>query len=250
MIQGNELTQIETVLVAGDLAKLSADQRLTYYQRLCESLGLNPLTQPFQYLQLSGKLVLYATKSCTEQLRQLHGVSITGITSAQVGDVYIVTATAADKNGRTDCATGAVAIAGLKSDALANALMKSETKAKRRVTLSLCGLGMLDESEVETIPGAVRAPVALPVTNGHAVAPVPAPDPLPAVDAEPAEYRGDITDLQGLCNWAIDLWPDVFTGDDAVKAALRAHGTKTWSKNTDVAALMRMLVHVAKVRSV
>ena len=79
MIQGNELTQIETVLVAGDLAKLSADQRLTYYQRLCESLGLNPLTQPFQYLQLSGKLVLYATKSCTEQLRQLHGVSITGI---------------------------------------------------------------------------------------------------------------------------------------------------------------------------
>ena len=165
MIQGNELTQIETVLVAGDLAKLSADQRLTYYQRLCESLGLNPLTQPFQYLQLSGKLVLYATKSCTEQLRQLHGVSITGITSAQVGDVYIVTATAMDKNGRTDCATGAVAIAGLKSDALANALMKSETKAKRRVTLSLCGLGMLDESEVETIPGAVRAPVALPVTR-------------------------------------------------------------------------------------
>ena len=248
MIQGNELTQIETVLVAGDLAKLSADQRLTYYQRLCESLGLNPLTQPFQYLQLSGKLVLYATKSCTEQLRQLHGVSITGITSAQVGDVYIVTATAMDKNGRTDCATGAVAIAGLKSDALANALMKSETKAKRRVTLSLCGLGMLDESEVETIPGAVRAPVALPITNGHAVAPVPAADPLPAVDAEP-EPANEITDLTGLCNWAMDLWPNVFTSDDEVKAALRAHGTKTWSKNTDVAALQRMLEHVAKLRS-
>ena len=248
MIQGNELTQIETVLVAGDLAKLSADQRLTYYQRLCESLGLNPLTQPFQYLQLSGKLVLYATKSCTEQLRQLHGVSITGITSAQVGDVYIVTATASDKNGRTDCATGAVAIAGLKSDALANALMKSETKAKRRVTLSLCGLGMLDESEVETIPGAVRAPVALPITNGHAVAPVPEADPLPAVYAEP-EPSNEITDLTGLCNWAMDLWPNVFTSDEDVKAALRAKGTKTWSKNTDVAALQSILEQVAKLRS-
>ena len=249
MIQGNELTQIETVLVAGDLAKLSADQRLTYYQRLCESLGLNPLTQPFQYLQLSGKLVLYATKSCTEQLRQLHGVSITSVTSAQVGDVYVVTAAATDRQGRTDCSTGAVSIGGLKGDALANGLMKAETKSKRRVTLSLCGLGMLDESEVETIPGAVRAPMALPVTNGHAVAPVPAADPLPAVDAEP-EPANEITDLTGLCNWAIDLWPNVFTSDDAVKAALRANGTKTWSKSTDVAALKRMLEHVAKLRSV
>ena len=59
----------------------------------------------------------------------------------------------------------------------------------------------------------------------------------------------EITDLQGLCNWAIDLWPDVFTGDDAVKAALRSNGTKTWSKNTDVAALQRMLEHVAKLRT-
>ena len=246
MIQTNEQTQIEQVLVAGDLAKLTGDQRLAYYQRLCETLGLNPLTQPFQYLQLSGKLVLYATKSCTEQLRQLHGVSITGITSAQVGDVYIVTATASDKNGRTDCATGAVAIAGLKGDALANGLMKAESKAKRRLTLSLCGLGMLDETEIETIPGAVRAPMALPVTNGHAVAPVPAPDPLPAADPQPTD---EVTDLRGLCNWAIDLYPQVFTSDDAVKAALRTHGTKTWSKNTDVAALQRMLEHVAKTRT-
>jgi hypothetical protein len=30
--------------------------------------------------------------------------------------------------------------------------MKAETKAKRRVTLSIVGLGMLDESELETIP--------------------------------------------------------------------------------------------------
>ena len=249
MIQTNEQTQIEQVLVAGDLAKLTGDQRLAYYQRLCETLGLNPLTQPFQYLQLSGKLVLYATKSCTDQLRQLHGVSITSVTSAQVGDVYVVTAAATDRQGRTDCSTGAVSIGGLKGDALANGLMKAETKSKRRVTLSLCGLGMLDESEVETIPGAVRAPVALPITNGHAVAPVPAADLLPAVDAEP-EPANEITDLQGLCNWAIDLWPDVFTSDDAVKAALRAHGTKTWSKNTDVASLQRMLEHVAKLRSV
>jgi hypothetical protein len=29
--------------------------------------------------------------------------------------------------------------------------MKCETKAKRRVTLSICGLGMLDEAELDTV---------------------------------------------------------------------------------------------------
>ena len=37
--------------------------------------------------------------------------------------------------------------------------MKSETKAKRRVTLSLCGLAVLDELEVETIPNATKQQV-------------------------------------------------------------------------------------------
>jgi len=32
--------------------------------------------------------------------------------------------------------------------------MKAVTKAKRRLTLSLCGLGWLDETEIETIPDA------------------------------------------------------------------------------------------------
>ena len=31
-------------------------------------------------------------------------------------------------------------------------MMKAETKAKRRVTLSICGLGVLDETEVENVP--------------------------------------------------------------------------------------------------
>src|SRR5438445_8897724 len=35
--------------------------------------------------------------------------------------------------------------------------MKAETKSKRRLTISLCGLGILDESEVEVPPTAVTA---------------------------------------------------------------------------------------------
>ncbi len=42
----------------------------------------------------------------------------------------------------------------LSGDAKANKLMHAETKAKRRATLSLVGLGMLDESELHSIKNA------------------------------------------------------------------------------------------------
>ena len=46
-------------------------------------------------------------------------------------------------------------------------MMKAETKAKRRVTLSICGLGMLDETEVETIPHAYPVPPPAPADTGQ-----------------------------------------------------------------------------------
>ncbi len=143
---------IESVVVHGDLSKLSAAERTSYYARVCESVGVNPLTKPFEYLRLNGREVLYATRTCTDQLRGIHGVSIRITARENVGDVYVVTASATNREGRVDESTGAVVVGALKGESLANALMKAETKAKRRVTLSICGLGMLDESELDTIP--------------------------------------------------------------------------------------------------
>ncbi|EDC3025879.1 hypothetical protein JYR01_000922 [Campylobacter coli] len=139
----------ELALVKGDLSKLSDVERASYVKNLCESLGLNMLTKPFEYIVLNGKLTLYANKSATDQLRQIRKVSITKTEVAQVGDIYMVTAYAATPDGRTDCDTGALNIKNLDGDNLANAIMKAITKAKRRVTLSICGLGMLDESELD-----------------------------------------------------------------------------------------------------
>ncbi len=164
-----DATIIESVLLGGDLARLTADQRVSYYNRLCESLGLNPLTQPFKYINLQGTLKLYALKDATEQLRKIHGVSITELSSQRIDDVFVVTAKAADRDGRTDAATGAVALGTLKGEALANALMKAETKAKRRATLSICGLGMLDETETDTMgapPLVVEAPKRVELPAG------------------------------------------------------------------------------------
>ena len=149
---------IEQVILGGDLSRLPPAQKVNYYNAVCQSVGLNPLTVPFAYVKLQGKEILYARKEATEQLRKLHNVSIGELTAVVLEGVYVVTATATLLNGRRDVATGAVAIDGLKGEARANAVMKAETKAKRRVTLSICGLGMLDESEIDPEPIVEIAP--------------------------------------------------------------------------------------------
>lgn len=149
---------MERVIAAGDLSRLTPQDRVAYYIATCRSVGLNPLTKPFDYLQLNGKLVLYSTKNCTDQLRSIHAVSVDGTSRETMADVHVVTARVS-KGGRKDEDIGAVNVKGLQGEALANALMKATTKAKRRATLSICGLSFVDESELESIPDARRVTV-------------------------------------------------------------------------------------------
>jgi hypothetical protein len=146
---------VESVVIQGDLSKLTPAEKASYYAKVCESIGVNPLTRPFEYLKLNGKEVLYARRDCTDQLRSNRRVSVSIKERDTIEGVYVVTAGALMPDGRADEATGAVTIKGLTGDNLANAMMKAETKAKRRVTLSICGLGFLDETEVDSIPGAL-----------------------------------------------------------------------------------------------
>ena len=154
----NQLTIIddsalEQVLIGGDLSKLSPAQRVQYYKRTCESLGLNPLTRPFDYITLNNKLTLYAKKDATDQLRSIKGVSIDDVDLQDIGDTFVVKVKGHDTTGRSDVEIGVVRKSDMQGN-VANAQMKAVTKAKRRLTLSLCGLGWLDETEVETIPDA------------------------------------------------------------------------------------------------
>jgi len=166
---------LESVLISGDLSKLSPADRMGYYQAVCNSLGLNPLTKPFDYITLNGRLQLYALKACTDQLREKHSISIVITNKEMVDDIYVVTAMATMPDGRTDTDDGAVSVSGLRGEAHANALMKTVTKAKRRVTLSISGLGMLDESEAETIPGARTQAVDIATGEIQAGASTPRP---------------------------------------------------------------------------
>jgi hypothetical protein len=147
-----EAEAIERLVMHGDLKALTAEQRVAYHRAVCDAAGLDYRLNPFEYLTLNGKMILYAKKSCTEQLRNNRRINVQIVSRDHVGDCYVVTARAMMPDGRQDESIGAVSIGNAKGDNLANALMKAETKAKRRVTLSICGLGILDETELETIP--------------------------------------------------------------------------------------------------
>ena len=146
-------TVIESVVIGGDLSRLTAEQRVEYYKRVCESMNLNPYTRPFDYITLNGKLTLYARKDAADQLRKIHGVSIDDVEINEVGDSYFVKVKGHDNTGRADVEIGVVSKKDMQGN-IANVQMKAVTKAKRRLTLSICGLGWLDETEVETIPNA------------------------------------------------------------------------------------------------
>ena len=152
--QTGELSQkVEQVVIQGDLAPLTPQERVEYYNTVCRSLGLNPYTKPFDYISLNKKLTLYARKDATDQLRKLNQVSIDDVAINTEGNMFSVTVKGHDVSGRSDVEIGVVSKNDMQGNQ-ANAMMKAVTKAKRRLTLSLCGLGWLDETEIETIPDA------------------------------------------------------------------------------------------------
>ena len=180
---------MEKLFLKGDLSVLTSQEKVSYYNEYCKRLGLDPFTQPFKLLNLQGKEILYCDRSGTQQLSKIHSVSHEIKSREVINGCYVVTAQAS-VTGRHTESIGAVPInkangtwetassgkkflkpdgtfTALTGDDLCNAMMKAETKAKRRATLDLLGLGVLDETEVETIPNVqtIEIKEAEPVTQ-------------------------------------------------------------------------------------
>ena len=173
----DEARLIESVVVKGDISALSPAELTAYYARMCQSLGLTAATQPFALLKLNGKLVMYPTRGATDQLAAIHKLTREIIDGPKVIDlagtkmIYAV-CRATHPNGRFETAVATVPL----NDPL-NGLMKAETKAKRRATLSILGLGMLDESELDTIPASAKTNVEPPSSEDLARATAPKDGP-------------------------------------------------------------------------
>ncbi len=180
---------LESLVLRGDISGLTADQKVQHYLGMCRILGLDAATQPLAYLRLSGKEVLYVTRGATDRLAAMHGLNREIIDGPRVMDlagtklVYAV-CRATLPGGRYETATATVPL----TDPV-NVLMKAETKAKRRATLAILGLGLLDETEVDSIPGAQTvepAPARPLVDLAHALSAI---DEAETCEATVTAYR-------------------------------------------------------------
>ena len=184
---------IEDVITKGDLSKLTPQQRTEFYVKVCNRHGLDPLTQPFDWLVLNGRLTLYANRRCADQLRKINGINISIVSQDQSDGLLTFHVKAKDGTGREDEDLGVVALPDtLKGEARANTILKAVTKAKRRVTLSISGLGYLDETEVENIPASAKAtPEIIPPSKAaEALIDIASTSPAPQAAGEP-DGRGD-----------------------------------------------------------
>lgn len=200
---------VASVALHGDLSRLSPEQKVQYMTALCTRLGLDPVTQPLKLMKLNGREIVYADRGCAAQLNRLHAVSSEVTKTEQLGDLFLVYSRAKTPDGRFTDEIAAVPTAGLKGEALANAFMKARTKAMRRATLTHIGLGMLDESEVESIPAAQKV-----------------------------EIKPEAQDIETVIEWTEDQRQTAYTLMDQVYA-LAEDGVITEAKFDEVAAKLK-----------
>jgi len=213
---------MDKLVATGDCSGLSEPQRTDYLLFRCDQEKLNPASRPFEFIWMKGpggtkKLVLYARKNCAEQLRRRDAISVTSLEHSIIpGQVCTVTVQIQNGKGRLDIATGSTSLRGLTGDQLANAVMKAETKAKRRATLSLCSLGMPDETELETMPvmaaNSNGEPAELPEQSalakmlGENSAGAKTPQPPPAASPAEEAKQAFMVEMQKVSERDIKNW--------------------------------------------
>lgn len=230
----------ESLVLKGDISGLSPQDRATYYVQLCRSLRLNPATQPIRYTVFQGRLIPYFTRDATDQLAALHRINreiVDGPRPMVVEGAKLVYAMcrATLPNGRVETATAMVPMPGAGAEAIANAFMKTETKSRRRATLSILGLGYTDESELDTMQGAKHVSLA------H----LPSDDVPPGVRADVARKGGALLAEDAGAIWdkhehARDIKPDN-------AETVRSYLLSCCPPKTSVAALIRA-AEAAKAR--
>lgn len=155
LIQVNPAEIVRKVALSGNLKPLSESERWSYYEAYCKHLGLEPTTRPFDIMERDGKVSLYPNANCAAQLGEKMHLSFPEYKTEVIADcVFVYRVLAKTEDGREAWGTGAVPMGKLPLE-IASAIKKAETQAKRRVTLSLGGLGLTDSDEMADIGASV-----------------------------------------------------------------------------------------------
>jgi hypothetical protein len=139
---------------------------------LIQQLSVRRESSPFRFLQdRNGSIQPYLTASGAADIMAQSGATVTDIQISMLEGCAIARCTISMKDGRIGCGMGAVYVAGLKGEQMANGLMKASTKATRRTILQHCrpeAVWLLQEDDLPTIEGIKTLPIettAIPQTE-------------------------------------------------------------------------------------
>lgn len=211
-------------LGTGDLSQLEPAQRAALYVDTCRSLGLNPRTRPFDWIEFydpetkAKKLTFYPRSTCADQLKSAHRIRVETVEEKTVGTLYKVVVRGTMPDGRTEDNVAYVDLTDrdgniLRGQRYGDRLMKCHTKAKRRLILGMVGLmsppdvDEMVQPKVVTVDGngnivdhpteeqrhlaerpAVAAAIGAPTFEDHAAA-VDVPDDLPDQRPDTASWE-------------------------------------------------------------
>ena len=211
-------------VVAGNIAGLTAAQQTEYMLAVCNSLGLNPLVKPLEFIDFPArrgepaKTVLYPNATAVNMLidREALSVDYSDVHEDPERDIMIQWCyiTNGKRQGKDFAAlpisreewqnqNGKNVRTGRKipldGEAWANQLMKLTTKARRRAVLAFCGLPSVfggSESDARDADDAIVGEARIvDTTTGE----VTAGDALPVLEATEAPATpptaGEIEDL-------------------------------------------------------
>ena len=165
--QVDQLTQAKDIadfLITGNLASFSKEKQIELMVNICKEVGVSPVLRPLQLINFQGKSIWYLSASGAEAIASKLGIVIETIEEKELLDkgVAMIKVKGTLPSGRTDTATAYLSIGStnlkgetttLKGEAYANAMMKLESKARRRLIVRLAGLKdeyVPEENEVET----------------------------------------------------------------------------------------------------
>ncbi len=136
-----------------DWAGVPEETRVRFVSRLCEALNINPVLNPFRFIDMKGVTVLYADKRAASLIANANRIS-TEITKEvfdkekQILKIYV---RATDPHGVYTDEFAAIHLGANAGDVRANLEMKCLSKAKRRAILALKDLSVPDEEELQFI---------------------------------------------------------------------------------------------------
>ena len=134
------------VLGTGDLYQLSNEQRVAHYLNLCRSVGANPLSRPYQWIEFKDGdnppiLTLYFKPSAAAQVLRNNHITVDYPRKEIVGELFVWEAHGRAPDGREGSGTKYVSLTNrygkLTGKYLANAIMSAETGALRRLALNM-----------------------------------------------------------------------------------------------------------------